>query len=96
VARRFRCGLAESALSFAGASIASPSHVSTLPLIVGMLALTGVFLGIGVSNGWAITQTLAGPLAAGRWTGVQNSIGNLAGWVAPALTGFLVDRTGRF
>jgi len=66
------------------------------PLIVGMLALTGVFLGIGISNGWAIAQTLAGPLAAGRWTGVQNSIGNLAGWVAPALTGFLVDRTGRF
>jgi len=75
---------------------ASPCHVSTPPLIVGMLALTGVFLGIGISNGWAIAQTLAGPLAAGRWTGVQNSIGNLAGWVAPALTGFLVDRTGRF
>jgi ACS family D-galactonate transporter-like MFS transporter len=65
-------------------------------VFIGMLALTGVFLGIGISNGWAITQTLAGPLAAGRWTGVQNSIGNLAGWVAPALTGFLVDRTGRF
>ncbi|MGO9124491.1 MAG: MFS transporter [Terriglobales bacterium] len=65
-------------------------------VFVGMLALTGVFLGIGISNGWAITQTLAGPLAAGRWTGVQNFIGNLAGWVAPVLTGFLVDRTGRF
>jgi MFS transporter, ACS family, D-galactonate transporter len=61
-----------------------------------MMALTGVFLGISVCNGWAITQTLAGPLAAGRWTGVQNSVGNLAGWVAPMLTGFLIDRTGRF
>jgi MFS family permease len=39
---------------------------------------------------------LAGPLAAGRWTGVQNFVGNMAGWVAPVLTGFLVDRTGRF
>lgn len=65
-------------------------------VFVGMLALSGVFLGISVSNGWAITQTLAGPLAAGRWTGVQNFVGNFAGWVAPALTGFLVDRTGRF
>jgi MFS transporter, ACS family, D-galactonate transporter len=63
---------------------------------VAMLALTGVFLGISVCNGWAITQTLAGPLACGRWTGVQNSIGNLAGWVAPMLTGFLIDRTGQF
>jgi MFS family permease len=66
------------------------------PAFIGMLALVGTFLGISISNGWAITQTLAGPLAAGRWTGVQNFIGNLAGWVSPALTGFLVDRTGRF
>jgi len=61
-----------------------------------MLALTGIFLGISICNGWAITQTLAGPLAAGRWTGFQNFIGNLAGWVAPMLTGFLLDRTGRY
>jgi hypothetical protein len=27
---------------------------------------------------------------------VQNFIGNMAGWVAPLLTGFLLDRTGRF
>jgi MFS transporter, ACS family, D-galactonate transporter len=60
------------------------------------LALIGVFLGISICNGWAITQTLAGPPAAGRWAGMQNFIGNFAGWVAPMLTGFLVDRTGRF
>lgn len=65
-------------------------------LFIAMLALTGTFLGISVCNGWAITQTLAGSYAAGRWTGVQNSIGNLAGWVAPTLAGFLLDRTGRF
>jgi len=65
-------------------------------VFIGILALTGIFLGISVCNGWAITQTLAGPLAAGRWTGMQNSIGNLAGWVAPTLTGFLVDKTGSF
>jgi MFS transporter, ACS family, D-galactonate transporter len=65
-------------------------------IFIAMLALTGIFLGISICNGWAITQTLAGPLAAGRWTGLQNFIGNLAGSVAPALTGFLVDRTGSF
>jgi MFS family permease len=53
-------------------------------------------LGVCASNLWAITQTLAGPEAAGRWTGVQNFIGNLAGVIAPALTGFVVDRTGQF
>jgi|SRR5579871_1238423 len=61
-----------------------------------MLAITGVFLGMGGCATWAVAQTLAGPLAAGRWTGVQNFIGNMAGWVAPLLTGMLVDRTGRF
>jgi len=65
-------------------------------VFIGMLALTGVFLGIGCCSTWAVTQTLAGPLACGRWAGVQNFIGNMAGWVAPVLTGFLVDRTGRF
>jgi ACS family D-galactonate transporter-like MFS transporter len=48
------------------------------------------------ANLWAITQTVAGPLAAGRWTGMQNCIGNLSGIVAPALTGFVIDRTGQF
>ncbi len=61
-----------------------------------MLALTGVFLGISICNSWAIPQMLAGPKMVGRWVGVQNFVGNLAGAVAPALTGFLLDRTGSF
>lgn len=48
------------------------------------------------SNLWAITQTLAGPTAAGKWSGLQNCCGNLAGVVGPTLTGFVVARTGRF
>jgi MFS family permease len=65
-------------------------------LFIAMLALTGAFLGVSCCSSWAITQTLAGPHAAGRWTGVQNFVGNFAGWVAPALTGFLIDRTGHY
>jgi ACS family D-galactonate transporter-like MFS transporter len=52
--------------------------------------------GISGSNVWPITQTLAGPKTAGRWTGLQNFFGNLAGVLGPALTGFVVGRTGRF
>ena len=33
---------------------------------------------------------------AGRWTGLQNFVGNLAGVTAPAVTGFVIDYTGRF
>ena len=42
------------------------------------------------------TQTLAGQEMVGRWTGVQNFVGNFAGAVAPWITGFLLDRTGHF
>jgi hypothetical protein len=34
--------------------------------------------------------------AAGKWTGLQNGVGNLAGIVAPIVTGFIVERTGEF
>ena len=66
------------------------------PSFLAMLALTGLCLGPPCSNSWAVPQTLAGPAAAGRWTGVQNFVGNFAGWIAPILTGYLVDRTGQF
>ncbi len=65
-------------------------------VLVGLLLLAGASFGLVSSNLNAITQTLAGPRAAGRWMGAQNFVGNLAGAVAPALTGFLVNRTGQF
>ncbi len=63
---------------------------------VAMLMFGVSFCGVANSNIWAITQTLAGPQAAGRWTGFQNFVGNLAGVVVPALTGLVLDRTGHF
>ncbi len=65
-------------------------------VFIGMLALTGMFLGISGCHSWAIPQCLAGPHMVGRWTGLQNFIGNLGGAVSPLLTGFLLDRTGSF
>jgi len=52
--------------------------------------------GVFASSHWAIPQTIAGPLAAGKWTGLQNSLANVAGMVAPAITGFAVEKTGHF
>jgi len=65
-------------------------------LALGVVMAAGVSMGFASSNNWAITQTLAGREAAGRWTGVQNGFGNLGGVVSPWLTGFVVDRTGSF
>jgi len=79
-----------SVFCFAIVAFAFNSLLATL-----FLFLTCAAAGLCTSNLWAITQTLAGPLAAGKWTGVQNFVGNFAG-IAPALTGFVVGRTGHF
>ena len=80
-----------------GSTIILPvAAVDDRNLSIALLMLACMSFGIYVSNHWAITQTLAGPLAAGRWTSVQNGVGNLSGIVAPWLTGFVVEKTGAF
>jgi len=80
-----------------GAGISLAACVVSGPVLsVVCLLLAAAFWGISASNTWAITQTLAGPQAAGKWTGLQNFLGNLAGWIAPVVTGLVVDKTGRF
>jgi ACS family D-galactonate transporter-like MFS transporter len=76
---------------FVGLSVFSSPTLCIAALILGV-----IFFGVTASNVWAITQTLAGQQAAGRWTGFQNSTGNLAGIVAPWLTGLVLQRTGHF
>jgi MFS transporter, ACS family, D-galactonate transporter len=61
-----------------------------------LLAGAGLCLGVNGAHCWAVTQTLAGPRASGRWTGVQNFVGNFGGAFAPAITGYLLNRLGRF
>ncbi len=60
------------------------------------LAFAGVGTGILCVNTFVVAQTMAGPAATGRWVGVQNTLANVAGIIAPSLTGILVDRTGSF
>lgn len=83
-------GLTGAAISLTVCVVAGPA------ISVIFLFLASLFYGMCASNVWAMTQTLAGPKAAGKWTGVQNFVGNMAGVVAPALTGYVVDRTGKF
>ena len=84
----------------AGPAIASSivlvGIVANHGLAVAILMLACIGLGMGTSNLWSVTQTLAGPATSGRWTGLQNFTGNLAGWIAPALIGLIVQRTGNF
>jgi cyanate permease len=84
-------------LGLTGATFLIPVVLVKDPTVsMALLSLACLFFGIYTSNLFAITQTLAGPAAAGKWTSFQNGFGNLAGVLAPILTGFVVDRTGEF
>ena len=61
-----------------------------------LLIVACISFGCYSSHPWLISQTLAGPGAAGRWSGMQNAVGNLGGVVAPWLTGLIVRDTGHF
>jgi ACS family D-galactonate transporter-like MFS transporter len=70
--------------------------VTDLTLCVTLLSIAYIAFGMYASNHWAITQTLAGPAAAGKWSGMQNTVGQLAGVIAPLISGYIVEVTGHY
>jgi MFS family permease len=80
------------------ASIAAMAGMALLPLrgCIASLFLYEVVGGVCSPGIYAISQIMAGPRAAGRWVGVQNTCGNFAGVLAPFITGVLLDVTGSF
>jgi MFS family permease len=88
-------------------SVMVVSHLGTvgcmLCIALGSLpwAVAGIFayqllVGIAAGSVFAIPQILAGPGASARWVGIQNCCGNIAGAIAAALTGWLVEETHHF
>lgn len=63
--------------------------------VVGLVA-SGLFFGMNSATIFPIGQTLGGPHAAGKWMGIQNCLANLSGILAPIITGYVVDTTGKF
>ena len=88
--------------SFAGTGLALSTVILPVALVrdeqtaMALLFLACVAFGICTPTIYAMTQTLAGPMAAGKWTGLQNGLANLVGVAAPVVTGWIVDRTGGF
>ena len=66
------------------------------PVALGAMFLFQVLIGGSSPGFYAVSQILAGPRAAGRWVGVQNSAASFAGVVAPAATGFIIAGTHHF
>lgn len=83
-------GFTTAAIALAACTLAGPHAY------LAWLLISGAGSAMGGSATFAFAQTLAGPRAAGRWTGFQNGFANLAGVMGPALTGFTVNRTGNF
>jgi cyanate permease len=88
--------------SFAGLGLACATIILPVAVVrderasMTFLILACIAFGAYSSTTFAITQTLAGPRAAGKWTAFQNGVGNLAGVAAPWFTGWIVERTGEF
>ncbi|MCC6390571.1 MAG: MFS transporter, partial [Bryobacterales bacterium] len=85
------------AFTIAGFVIASTqtisvyTHSETLMIFFTVASLCG--LGLATANYWALTQTL---LPGALPVAIQNTAANLAGVVAPWLSGWLIKQTGSF
>jgi MFS family permease len=88
-------------------SVMAAAHLGSVVCMLTMamgsprLALISLFIyqalcGASSPGVYAMCQILAGPRASGRWVGIQNSLGNLPGIVAPWLTGFIIQTTGHY
>ncbi|MHB8519622.1 MAG: MFS transporter [Limisphaerales bacterium] len=60
------------------------------------LLLAASLVGLSTGNLLVILQSCAPPRDIGLWTGIYNFVGNIAGILAPIVTGFLIVKTGSY
>jgi MFS transporter, ACS family, D-galactonate transporter len=71
------------------------SRVHSAPTAVALIAGASM-VGLATGNLLVILQCCAPHEDIGLWTGFENFAGNVAGVVAPLLTGLLISRTGSY
>jgi ACS family D-galactonate transporter-like MFS transporter len=81
--------------SLFGLLLIPATHVRS-PLIAIWLIAGATFVGFSWANMWVFPQACAPEGQVGAWTGLANLVANLAGVVAPLVTGFLIARTGSY
>lgn len=100
IARGHDAVFVRKAFTIAGFIIASTEVIGALSDSVSVALFFAVFslsgLGLATANYWALTQTLIPGGAIGRIVGIQNCAANLPGIVAPILTGWLIQTTGKY
>ncbi len=70
-------------------------RVSDARTAVAML-VGACLVGLSTGNLLVMLQSCAPPKDVGLWTGIYNFIGNIAGILAPVVTGFLIQATGSY
>jgi len=73
-----------------------PAARVTTPGTAVALIIAGCFVGLATGNLLVILQSCAPPQEIGLWTGVYNTVGNIAGILSPIITGFLIAKTGSY
>ena len=91
IARR---GVAAGGLGLASLLVLSGFISGNQVASLALLAICCIGYGAFSSNHWAITQTLAGPAMAGRWSSLQNGAANFSGIMAPWVAGIVLARSG--
>ncbi len=86
--------------SIAGLLVASTEVIGALSPSTNVAVFFVIFsmtgLGLASANYWALTQSLMPAVPGGRLAGIQNTSLNLAGIVAPILTGWMIQITGNY
>jgi MFS family permease len=86
--------VAAGGLTVASSLIATPLVYGNHAASLGLLVFSCIGYGAFSSNHWAITQTLAGPTMAGRWSSLQNGVANFSGIAAPWVAGIALQTQG--
>jgi MFS family permease len=96
---------ASTSQAYKSALVVSAAGVGTCLLASSAVGLTGaalLLLAAGAMDGLnapavcSLVQHFAGPRASGSWMGVQNSLSNTAGMIAPVVAGYLAEATGHY
>ncbi len=86
--------VAAGGLTVASSLLATPLVYGNRAASLGLLVFSCIGYGAFSSNHWAITQTLAGPTMAGRWSSLQNGVANFSGIAAPWVAGWVLQTQG--
>jgi ACS family D-galactonate transporter-like MFS transporter len=80
-------------VAFLSGLLLIPAAWTSSPRLAILFIMGGCLVGLSTANQLVILQACAPPDQVGSWTGIYNFVGNLAGILAPLITGELIDWT---